>query len=53
MLTGDATLRKAIAQREHLLGGRPVAAWGWNFELLIGQSITALNDPRLEVLVMP
>jgi adenine-specific DNA-methyltransferase len=26
---------------------------GWNFEPSIGQSITALNDPRLEVLVIP
>jgi Adenine specific DNA methylase Mod len=53
-LTGDATLRKAIAQREHLLGGWDrVVVLGWNFEPAIGQSITALNDPRLEVLVIP
>lgn len=53
-LTGDATLRKAIAQREHLLGGWDrVAVLGWNFEPSIGQSIAALNDPRLEVLVIP
>ncbi len=53
-LTGDATLRKAIAQREHLLGGWDrVVVLGWNFEPWIGQSITALNDPRLEVLVIP
>ena len=53
-LTGDATLRKAIAQREHLLGGWDrVVVLGWNFEPSIGQSITALNDPRLEVLVIP
>ncbi|MGB3748906.1 MAG: DNA methyltransferase [Rhodanobacter sp.] len=53
-LTGDATLRKAIAQRDHLLGGWDrVVVLGWNFEPSIGQSITALNDPRLEVLVIP
>ncbi|MGS0998090.1 DNA methyltransferase [Rhodanobacter sp. UC4451_H18] len=53
-LTGDATLRKAIAQREHLLGGWDrVVVLGWNFEPSIGQSITALNDNRLEVLVIP
>ena len=53
-LTGDATLRKAIAQRDHLLGGWDrVVVLGWNFEPSIGQSITALNDNRLEVLVIP
>ena len=53
-LTGDATLRKAIAQRDHLLGGWDrVVVLGWNFEPSIGQSIAALNDARLEVLVIP
>ncbi|MGN6706958.1 MAG: site-specific DNA-methyltransferase [Rhodanobacter sp.] len=53
-LTGDATLRKAIAQRDHLLGGWDrVVVLGWNFEPSIAQSITALNDARLEVLVIP
>lgn len=53
-LTGDATLRKAIAQRENLLGGWDrVVVLGWNFEPSIGQSITAFNDDRLEVLVIP
>ena len=53
-LTGDATLRKAIAQRDNLLGGWDrVVVLGWNFEPSIGESITALNDPRLEVLVIP
>ena len=53
-LIGDATLRKAIAQREHLLGGWDrVVVLGWNFEPSIGQSIAALNDARLEVLVIP
>ncbi len=53
-LTGDATLRKAIAQRENLMGGWDrVVVLGWNFEPSIGQSITALNDANLEVLVIP
>jgi adenine-specific DNA-methyltransferase len=53
-LTGNATLRKAIAQRDQLLGGWDrVVVLGWNFEPSIGQSITALNDARLEVLVIP
>jgi adenine-specific DNA-methyltransferase len=53
-LTGDATLRKAIAQRDNLMGGWDrVVVLGWNFEPSIGQSITALNDDRLEVLVIP
>lgn len=53
-LTGDATLRKAIAQRDNLMGGWDrVVVLGWNFEPAIGQSIAALNDERLEVLVIP
>lgn len=53
-LTGDATLRKAIAQRDNLLGGWDrVVVLGWNFEPSIGESISALNDDRLEVLVIP
>lgn len=53
-LTGIATLKKAIAQRDNLLGGWDrVVVLGWNFEPSIGQDITALNDNRLEVLVIP
>jgi adenine-specific DNA-methyltransferase len=53
-LTGMATLKKAIAQRDHLLGGWDrVVVLGWNFEPSIGETITALNDSRLEVLVIP
>ena len=53
-LTGAATLKKAIAQRDNLLGGWDrVVVLGWNFEPSIGQTITALNDSRLEVLVIP
>jgi adenine-specific DNA-methyltransferase len=53
-LTGIATLKKAIAQRDNLLGGWDrVVVLGWNFESSIGQDITALNDNRLEVLVIP
>lgn len=53
-LTGAATLKKAIAQRDNLLGGWDrVVVLGWNFEPSIGETITALNDDRLEVLVIP
>ncbi len=53
-LTGAATLKKAIAQRDNLMGGWDrVVVLGWNFEPSIGQTITALNDARLEVLVIP
>ncbi|MDO9141490.1 MAG: site-specific DNA-methyltransferase [Methylobacter sp.] len=53
-LTGAATLKKAIAQRESLMGGwDKVIVLGWNFESSIGHDIQALNDPRLEVLVIP
>ena len=53
-LTGITTLKKAIAQRDNLLGGWDrVVVLGWNFEPSIGQDITALNDSRLEVLVIP
>lgn len=53
-LTGAATLKKAIAQRDSLLGGWDrVVVLGWNFEPSIGETITGLNDDRLEVLVIP
>jgi len=53
-LTGLATLKKAMAQRDNLLGGWDrVVVLGWNFEPSIGETITALNDSRLEVLVIP
>jgi adenine-specific DNA-methyltransferase len=53
-LTGAATLKKAIAQRDTLMGGwDKVVVLGWNFEPSIGEAITAFNDARLEVLVIP
>ena len=53
-LTGAATLKKAIAQRDSLMGGWDrVVVLGWNFEPSIGETITGLNDDRLEVLVIP
>jgi len=53
-LTGDATLRRAIAQRDNLMGGwDDVVVLGWNFATNIGESIKALNDDRLKVLVVP
>ena len=53
-LTGATTLKKAQALRDNLLGGWDrVVVLGWNFEPSIGQTISALNDSRLEVLVIP
>lgn len=53
-MTGLATLNKAIALRDNLMGGwDKVTVLGWNFEPAIAQHITALNDERLEVLVIP
>ncbi len=53
-LTGDATLRRAIAQRDSLMGGWDrVVVLGWNFDPGIGESIAALGDKNLEVLVIP
>ncbi len=53
-LTGAATLKKAIVQRDSLMGGwDKVVVLGWNFEPSIGETISALNDSRLEVLVIP
>jgi adenine-specific DNA-methyltransferase len=53
-LTGTATLKKAVALRDNLLGGWDrVVVLGWNFEPDIGNAITALNDQRLQVLVIP
>lgn len=53
-LTGLATLKKAIAQRDNLMGGwDKVVVLGWNFDPAIGEQIAGLNDKRLEVLVIP
>lgn len=53
-LTGAATLKKAIALRDNLMGGwNKVVVLGWNFEPSIGHDVAALNDDRLEVLVIP
>jgi adenine-specific DNA-methyltransferase len=53
-LTTVSTLRRAQGYRESKLGGfDKVIVLGWNFSAGIGQDITALNDPNLEVLVIP
>lgn len=53
-LTGAATLKRAVALRDSLMGGwDKVVVLGWNFAPSIGQDIAALNDNRLEVLVIP
>jgi adenine-specific DNA-methyltransferase len=53
-LTGAATLKKAAALRDMLMGGwDKVVVLGWNFEPGIGEAIATMNDARLEVLVIP
>ncbi|MDQ3289047.1 MAG: site-specific DNA-methyltransferase [Pseudomonadota bacterium] len=53
-LTGPATIERAIAQREHLLGGwEQLVVLGWNFEPSMGGYLASLRDPRLQVLVIP
>lgn len=53
-LTTAATLRRAQQQRDTIMGGFDrVVVLGWNFAASIGQDISALNDDRLEVLVIP
>ncbi len=53
-MTGLATLKKAIALRDTLLGGwDKVLVLGWNFDSGIGHDLQALNDNQLEVLVIP
>ncbi|MDN8622477.1 site-specific DNA-methyltransferase [Corynebacterium sanguinis] len=53
-LTTISTLRRAQGYREVKMGGfDKVVVLGWNFSAGIGQDINDLNDPNLEVLVIP
>ncbi|MCZ2817915.1 site-specific DNA-methyltransferase [Modestobacter sp. VKM Ac-2984] len=53
-LTTVSSLRRAQGYRDSKLGGfDKVTVLGWNFSAGIGQDIAALNDPNLEVLVIP
>ena len=53
-LTGLNTLKKAQTLRGSFMGGwEKVIVLGWNFVTDIGQVIMSLNDPKLEVLVIP
>lgn len=53
-LTTASTLKRAQQLRDTTLGGFDnVVVLGWNFAASIGQDITALDDDRLEVLVIP
>jgi len=53
-LTTISTLRRAQGFRDSKLGGfDSVIVLGWNFSAGIGQDIAALNDDKLEVLVIP
>ncbi len=53
-LTTISTLKRAQGYREVKMGGfDKVVVLGWNFAAGIGQDISDLNDPNLEVLVIP
>lgn len=53
-MTGYSTLKKAQKLRAGFMGGwNKVVVLGWNFVTDIGQVISSLNDPKLEVLVIP
>jgi len=53
-MTGLATLKRAVALRESHMGGwDKVIVLGWNFDPSIGHDLDALDDPQLEVLVIP
>jgi len=53
-MTGFATLKKAQEYRETFMGGwKKVIVLGWNFVFDIAAQIQALDDDRLEVLVIP
>ena len=53
-MTGYPTLKKAQKLRAGFMGGwNKVIVLGWNFVTDIGQVIGSLNDPKLEVLVIP
>lgn len=53
-LTGLNTLKKAQTLRGSFMGGwEKVVILGWNFVTDIGQVIMNLDDPKLEVLVIP
>lgn len=53
-MTGYNTINKAQKLRNTFMGGwDKVVVLGWNFVLDIGDVINNLNDPRLEVLVIP
>lgn len=53
-LTTISTLKRAQGYREVKMGGfDKVVVLAWNFSAGIGQDINDLNDPNLEVLVIP
>ena len=53
-LTGLPTLKRAQELRDGLMGGfDKVVVLGWNFASDTAQAVQALNDDRLEVLVIP
>ena len=53
-VTGRSTLKRALELKENYLGGwNKVIVLGWNFAFDIADTIRELNNPSLEVLVIP
>ncbi|MFH0970562.1 MAG: site-specific DNA-methyltransferase [Candidatus Diapherotrites archaeon] len=53
-MTGANTLKRARELRASFAGGwEKVVVLGWNFVWDIGQIVETMNDPKLEVLVIP
>lgn len=53
-LTSTSTLKRAQGYRDSKLGGfDKVIVLGWNFSASIGHDLTALNDEKLDVRVIP
>lgn len=53
-LCGRATLERARRERDTFRGGwNKVIVLGWNFVPDVGQILREMNDPKLEVLVIP
>lgn len=53
-MTGLTTLKRALSMRDNHMGGwDKVVVLGWNFSPSIARDVMGLNDPKLEVLVIP
>jgi len=54
-MTGHSTLKKAQSYRNSFMGKEygKITVLGWNFVPEIGEIISNLNDPKIDVLVIP